>query len=41
MIEEIISFLLGVITGIVVEYLYLKTKNKKSVTQTTIEEKNE
>jgi hypothetical protein len=41
MIEEIVSFLLGVITGIVVEYIYFRTKNKKSVAQTTTEYKNE
>jgi uncharacterized membrane-anchored protein YhcB (DUF1043 family) len=41
MIEEVVSFLLGVITGIAVEYLYLRTKNKNLLTQTRTEEKNE
>jgi len=41
MIEEIISFVFGVITGIVVEYLYFINKNKKHITQAIVEEKKE
>jgi hypothetical protein len=41
MIEEIVSFLLGVVTGIVVEYLYFRNMNKKHLTQTIVEEKKE
>jgi hypothetical protein len=41
MIEEIVSFVLGFITGIIVEYLYSRSKSKKPVAQTTVEEKKE
>jgi uncharacterized membrane-anchored protein YhcB (DUF1043 family) len=41
MIEEIVSFVLGAVTGIVLEYLYSRFKNKNNVAQTTTEEKTE
>jgi hypothetical protein len=41
MMEEIISFMFGVITGIIAEYLYFRNKSKKLITQATVEEKKE